>query len=117
MTIDYPYDTDGRGRTASTDLDDHVRDLVEQVLLTAPGERVMRPDFGSGVMALTFEPNSNELAATTQYLVQGALDQWLGNVINVTDVTVEAIEATLAVTVSYLILATQTPVVSRIEAP
>ena len=76
--LDFPYRFDGRGRTATADADDHIRDLIEQVLFTSPGERVMRPDFGSGMLALVFEPNSTALAATTQILVQGALQQHLG---------------------------------------
>ena len=75
--LDYPFSFDRLGRTAATDRGDHIRDLIEEVLLTAPGERVMRPDFGSGLLALVFEPNSTTLAATTQMLMQGALQQHL----------------------------------------
>ena len=63
--------------------DDHLRDLIEQVLFTSPGERVMRPDFGSGLLGLVFEPGGTELAATTQHLVQGALQRELGHLISV----------------------------------
>src|SRR5207248_2302168 len=73
VNIGFPYRFDPTGRTAIVDSETHLRDLIAQVLFTAPGERVMRPDFGSGLLALTFEPNSVELAATTQFLVQGAL--------------------------------------------
>ena len=55
MQIDYPYGFDGRGRTAETSESEHVRDLIEQVLFTSPGERVNRADFGSGVLRLLFE--------------------------------------------------------------
>ena len=103
VNVDYPYHVDGRGRTADTGADDHIRDLIEQVLFTAPGERVMRPDFGSGLMQLVFAPNSPELAATTQFLVQGALQQWLGDLIQLEAVDVEAIDSTLRVTVRYVI--------------
>ncbi len=64
MNILYPYQFDNTGGTASTDDDRHIRDMIEQVLFTAPGERVNRPDFGSGIMQLVFEPNSDELAIT-----------------------------------------------------
>ncbi len=63
----------------------------------------MRPDFGSGVMQLVFAPNSPELAATTQFLVQGALQQYLGNLIALEGVEVEANDATLRVTLRYSI--------------
>ena len=103
MQIDYPFHIDGRGRTAGTDHDDHVRDLIEQVLFTSPGERVNRPDFGSGLMQLVFAPNSDELATATQFMVQGALQQWLGDLIQVEAVQVESEEATLRVTVQYVV--------------
>jgi len=103
MQIDYPFHLDGRGRTADTDQDDHIRDLIEQVLFTTPGERVNRPDFGSGVMQLVFAPNSDELAAATEYLVQGALQQWLGELILIEAVQVESQDSTLRITVQYLV--------------
>jgi len=101
--IAFPYRIDGRGRTAEADEDVHIRDLIEQVLFTSPGERVMRPDFGCGLLALTFEPNSPELAATVQFLVQGALQQWLGHLIAVEAVEVTSVESTLRVCVQYAI--------------
>ena len=104
-TLDYPYHFDGRGRTATTDRFDHIRDLIEQVLLTSPGERVMRPDFGAGLLTLVFEPNSTTLAATAQFLVQSGLQQHLAGLIAVTAVDVQNIDATLQVTVSYVVLA------------
>jgi hypothetical protein len=104
MDLDFPYRFDSRGRTATTDRDDHIRDLIEQVLFTTPGERVMRPDFGSGLLGLVFEPNSTTLAATTQMLVQGALQQHLGHLIAVQAVEVSNDDATLRVEVSYVIL-------------
>jgi phage baseplate assembly protein W len=107
MHIDFPYRFDNRGRTAETDEDEHIRDLIEQVIFTAPGERVNRPTFGSGLMQLVFAPNSDELAATTQFLVQGALQQWLGDVIEVADVEVESEESTLQVTITYTVRRTQ----------
>jgi hypothetical protein len=103
MNLAYPYQFDHRGRTAEAGDAQHIRDLIEQVLFTAPGERVMLPDFGSGVGQLVFAPNSVELAAATQMLVQSALQRWLGDLIAVQAVRVEANEATLNVTVQYSI--------------
>jgi phage baseplate assembly protein W len=102
MNLDYPFHFDGRGRAAATGDDDHVRDLIEQVLFTMPGERVNRPDFGSGVMQLVFAPNSPELAATTQFLVQGALQQWLGDWIVVERVEIESRDAVLQIRIQYV---------------
>src|ERR1044071_7812751 len=101
MNVDFPFHFDGRGRTA--DEDAHVRDLIEQVLFTTPGERVNRPTFGCGLNQLVFAPNSDELAAATQFLVQGALQQWLGDLIQVAEVAVESEDSTLRVTVEYLV--------------
>lgn len=100
--IDFPFHFDNRGRTAQADNSDYIRDLIEQVLLTAPGERVMRPDFGSGVMQLVFAAASPEIAATTQFLVQGSLQQWLSDVIVIESVEVQAQESALLITVQYI---------------
>ena len=107
MNLAYPYQFDPRGRTTEADDERHIRDLIEQLLFTAPGERVNRPTFGSGLLQLVFGPNSPELAAATQFQVQGALQQWLGDLIQVQGVEVESVEATLRVTVRYLIRRTQ----------
>ena len=103
MNLGYPYQLDSRGRTAEAADEQHIRDLIEQVLFTAPGERVMLPDFGSGVAQLVFAPNSVELASATQMLVQSALQRWLGELIAVLGVAVVADDATLEVTVQYRI--------------
>ena len=103
MQRDYPLHFDSRGRTAKVNEAEHIRDMIEQVLFTSPGERVNRPTFGCGLMQLVFAPNSDELATATQYLVQGALQQWLGDLIQVEEVTVFSKESTIEVTVKYMI--------------
>lgn len=117
MNVGFPYGFDHTGRTATVDDEIHLRDLIAQVLFTAPGERVMRPDFGSGLLALTFEPNSYELAATTQFLVQGSLQQWLGHLIGVEAVEVSTVEGVLSVSVQYVVLRTQQRKVDQFSAP
>ncbi len=113
MDVDFPYRVDGRHRTATTDPDDHVRDLIEQVLFTAPGERVNRPDFGSGLLRLVFEPNSEAIAAATRASVEGALQRWLGDLIQVEAVQVRSIDALLEISVQYVVRATQERRVER----
>ena len=103
----FPYQFDPRGRTAEADKDRHIKDMIEQVLFTTPGERVNRPTFGSGLLKLVFAPNSPELAAATQFEVQSALQQWLGDLIQVDAVEVQSEDAMLSVTVSYFIRRTQ----------
>jgi phage baseplate assembly protein W len=99
--LDDPYHLDFRGRSAETSTDDHIRDLIFQVLFTSPGERVNRPEFGCGLKQLVFMPNSDALATATQQLVQGALHRWLQEVITVERVDVNAVESTLEVKVTY----------------
>jgi len=106
MNIDFPFQFDTRGRTADTGDDEHVRDLIEQLLFTNPGERVNRPDFGSGLLQLIFAPNSPELAAALQFTVQGALQQWLGDLIEVQALEVTSEDSTLQVELKYLVLST-----------
>jgi hypothetical protein len=103
MNIDYPLHFDSRGRTALTDESDHIRDMIEQLIFTNPGERVNRPDFGSGLLQLIFAPNSPELAATVQFTLQAALQRWLGDVIDLQDLEVQAIDSALTIDVQYLI--------------
>jgi uncharacterized protein len=101
MNIDFPFQIDGHGRTAATGNDDHVRDLIEQILFTNPGERVNRPTFGSGLLQMVFQPNSSELAAALQFTLQAALQQWLGSRIQVRSVQVANIDSALQVAVQY----------------
>jgi len=100
--IDYPLHFDGRGRTADTSDEEHIRDLIEQVLFTTPGERVNRPTFGSGVSQLVFAPQGDALAAAAQLAVQGALQQWLGDLLRVESVQLRSDDSTLVVTVQYV---------------
>jgi phage baseplate assembly protein W len=101
MNIDYPLHFDNRGRTASTGLYDHVRDMIEQLLLTSPGERVNRPDFGSGLLQMVFAPNRVEIAATLQFSLQAAIERWLGNLIELRNLSIDVVETTLTITVEY----------------
>lgn len=107
MNIKFPFQVDHKGRTARSNDEDHIRDMIEQVLFTSPGERVNRPTFGSGLMQLVFQPNSDELVATTRFLVQGSLQQWLGDLIEVNDLEVQNVDSSLFVTVVYTIRSTQ----------
>jgi phage baseplate assembly protein W len=117
MHVDHPFHVDSRGRSAETGADDYVRDLIEQVLFTVPGERVNRPTFGTGLLQLVFAPNSDELATATQFLVQGALQQWLGDLIEVSAVRVQSSDATLTVTVEYVVRRDQRRQVAEFERP
>jgi len=101
MNINYPFRFDKRGRTAAVDDDKHIRDMIEELLFTNPGERVNRPDFGSGVEQLVFAPNSPELAAALQFTMQGALQRWLGDLIQVQKLEVTSVDSTLTINIQY----------------
>jgi uncharacterized protein len=107
MNIDFPFHFDGTGRTAATTYDDHIRDMIEQLLFTNPGERVNQPNFGSGLLQMVFAPNSPELASALQFTLQASLHRYLGDVIQLKEVDVTAQDSTLTVTVSYLISQTK----------
>jgi phage baseplate assembly protein W len=115
--LDFPYHFSGLGRSGTTDRDDHIRDLIQQVLFTAPGERVMRPDFGAGLLQLVFEPNSATLAATTQMLVQSSLQLHLSHLIAVKGVEVGNEDAALRVSVRYTVLLDRTEHSASFAAP
>lgn len=119
MNVAFPYAFDSRGRTGDAAEEDHIRQLIEQLLFTSPGERVNRPTFGSGLLKLVFAPNSPELGAATQMLVQSALQQWLGDLILVEAVDVTHEEAALRIQVRYVIRRTQQRKVTEFtkEAP
>lgn len=106
INVDYPYHFDGRERTAEADDSRHVRNLIEQLLFTQPGERVNRPDFGSGIMQLVFGAASPEVAATAEFMIKGALQQWLGNRITVERVETSADDSTLRVSIDYVVTRT-----------
>ncbi|MFL5804115.1 MAG: GPW/gp25 family protein [Roseiflexaceae bacterium] len=113
MNIDFPFHFDGRGRTAATTDDDHIRDMLEQLIFTNPGERVNRPDFGSGILQLIFAPNSPELAATLQFTLQAAIQRWLGDLLDVQALDVQSAGSTLTIDVQYLVRRTNQPQTAR----
>jgi uncharacterized protein len=107
MNWAFPFQFDRRGRTATTDDATHIRDMIEQLLFTAPGERVNNPDLGSGLLQMVFAPNSTELAAALQFTTQAAVQRYLGDLIDLQQLDVTAQDTTLSVTVKYVIRATQ----------
>src|SRR5262249_12894644 len=106
MNIDFPLHFDNRGRSAATDDDDHIRDMIEQFLFTNTGERVNRPDFGTGLLQMVFAPNSPKIASALQLTIQAGLQRWLGDVILVQKVEVSSEDSTLRVLVQYVVKGT-----------
>jgi phage baseplate assembly protein W len=115
MHIGYPFQVDSGGRSATESDQDHIRHLIQQVLFTTPGERVNRPDFGSGLMQFVFGAPNDEMVAATQFLIQGSLQQWLGDLIEVEGVEVRGQEGSLYITVRYTVRRSQEQQVARFE--
>jgi phage baseplate assembly protein W len=108
--LDYPYAASGAGTPNTTTPDDHLRDLILQVLFTNPGERVNLPEFGAGVQRLVFAPNSDTLRTSTQFLISTNLRRWLGDRINVEQVNVTSepgFEEQVTIEIIYTLKATQ----------
>lgn len=101
MDLAFPFAIDGHGRTATADEAAHVRQLLEQLIFTTPGERVNRPDFGSGVLQLVFAPNSPELAATVQFTLQAAIQRYLSDVVELRGLTATAVDSSLTIDLAY----------------
>ena len=103
MTIltDFPYHFGTDGMTARTDWPDHVRDLLEQLLFTRPGERLTRPQFGCGLPDLLFGPLSPEIAEAAKLTIDLAIQQHLSDVIAQADVAVRVEGSGLIIDVAY----------------
>jgi phage baseplate assembly protein W len=106
MDIAYPFHLDASGRTAQAAYDDHIRQMIEQILFTSPGERVNRPAFGCGLIELVFEGQSPVVESCTPMVVQTALNLWLAHRIELEDVTATTRDAQLIVTVTYTVIQT-----------
>ncbi|WP_229070789.1 GPW/gp25 family protein [Actinoplanes sp. DH11] len=110
MDVDHPWHYDRRGRTADTNYADHIRDMVTLLVLTSPGERVNRPGFGCGLRELVFAPNSPDLAAALQFIMQATIQRELGDVLTIEDLRLVSVADALRVSVGYVMLATGTRV-------
>jgi phage baseplate assembly protein W len=106
-SITYPFQFDGRGRTAFAADTDHIEQMIEQVLFTSPGERVNRPTFGCGLLQMPFEPNDDRLAQTMEFLIRGSLSQWLGTLIDTQSINVSRTENVFTVNITYVIRKTK----------
>ena len=117
LEVAFPYRLDDRGRTATAQNDDHIEQMLELLLFTRPGERVNRPDFGSGLMQPVFAPNSPELAATLQFTMQAAIQRWLGDVIALQTLSVSSDDASLIVDIEYVVLRSNVTQTQRFVRP
>jgi phage baseplate assembly protein W len=107
QSIRFPIAVDeGRGRLrVETQWAEHVKQMIRQVLLTAPGERVHRPTFGAGLQRMVFAPNNETNSTLIQTLVREALERWLVDIITVDEVEVLIRDSRLDVRVNYTLRA------------
>lgn len=115
--LDYPFAFDASGRTATTGDDDHLRDMLEQLLFTDPGERVNRPDFGTGLRQLVFAPNGGELATAVKFTIQSAIQRQLGDLIELRSLETTSEDSTLTVVIRYVVRRTNDARVARFNRP
>lgn len=99
--LSFPFGFTPAGSVASVDLEAHLRQRIEQVVLTAPGERVMLPEFGCGARTLVFQGNNDALAVATEFKIAKALQSTLGSQVMVNAVNVTSQEETLQVEIVY----------------
>jgi phage baseplate assembly protein W len=103
MYFDFPFRIDQNGRSSTTNEEQHIKNLIEQILFTSPGERVNRPNFGCGLKQIIFEPNSDILTVSIDTMIQSSLNSFLDHLIIVESVNVKNENSILEVTVKYTI--------------
>src|SRR5258708_31792538 len=116
----YPFRIAAASRQgAQTGYEFHVEQMIRQILLTSPGERVNLPEFGCGLRQLLFAPNSDALQATTQLLVQKSLTRWLAGQIEVKNVSVSpgpgGDYSQIVVLIEYVLIETQSKQVTEVK--
>lgn len=105
------------GRTLTRDESGHVRDMLELVLFTAPGERVNQPEFGCGLNRLLFAGAAPELEGTLDMTVRGAVQRWLGDVLAIESLAVTVSDSTVSIALAYILRASGEPGTARFERP
>lgn len=106
----FPFRIDGVSRQAqAVPYDLHVRQMIRQVLLTTPGERVNLPEFGCGLRQLVFAPHSDALESSVKIIVLQALNRWLAGQIQVKEVRTGGDQelGELRIDIDYVLLETQ----------
>ena len=109
LRIHYPFAVNpeaGRIRQ-EPDYDAYIRQLILQILFTAPGERLNRPNFGAGVKRLVFAPNSEGTASLARTSIYQGLTTWLGRYIQLHEVEADAVGEKLVIRIEYTVLQTR----------
>ena len=100
-----PFGPTALGRSAAVEYgsDAQVRQMLELVVFTLPGERVMRPDLGSPALQMVFAPGGGPAAIALEAALHAAVQQWLGSVLTLVDLSVTTAEgdAALDIAITY----------------
>jgi phage baseplate assembly protein W len=108
-TLSFPLRIGTQGALTSR-RNEHVRQQIEQVLFTNPGERVFRAEFGGGLQRMVFEPNVAALWEVTQRRLASSLAEALQGEVDPRSLRVEidgrdpdtgAVGGTATIVVSY----------------
>jgi phage baseplate assembly protein W len=67
---------DENGRFGYTQGDSSVREVIRNILLTRPGERRMRPEFGAGLLDYIHQPNNETTRNLMSNIIRKAVEQW-----------------------------------------
>lgn len=101
----FPFRMDASGRSAMVveGSDPHLRQMLEQLVMTLTSERVMRPDFGSPVRQMLFRAGNDPVAVALEASLQAAIRQWLGHVLVLEDLSAsfDEDEAVLDIRIEY----------------
>lgn len=98
-------DPGGRQLRVESDYESYVVQLIKQVLLTNPGERMHRPEFGAGVRRLVHSPINAATASLAQSMIYNSLSETLADIIRVDEVVVQNADARLDVNIVYTLYA------------
>jgi len=114
----FPFRIDASSRQAQrAAYEAHVGQMVRQVLLTTPGERVNLPEFGCGLRQLVFAPRTAALDSSVKLIVLSALDRWLSDHIQVREVRTggDPNAGELSVDIDYILRETNTATTLQIQ--
>ncbi len=103
--VSFPLRIDNRGRMATAGYETHVREMLEQLLFTQPGERVNRPDFGTPISAAIFDRPTDELISSLEFQVSTSVQRFMGEVVSLENVSIDVVDDQIEIILTYTIIA------------
>jgi uncharacterized protein len=101
ITMGFPFSVAPTGRTRTPTAEERISELLEMLLYTIPGERVMRPDLGTPVTELLFEGVTDALSVALRVAIHGALTQYLAGIVDVREVDVTTEDSTIDIAIAF----------------